>query len=319
MWSASDPRRGRARRALLALALALGLLLAGCGGGNGGGSDGGARGSNARGGGAGGSGEGGGEGGRGRQNVVVAWILDLGVEVPQYEDRDAFASLLDQDCASARDGASDGTVLWAAATACLAAETGDDVLWDDAEWAREDLPESTDGCMEEAALELLDRLLAAREENPGAQVTLGQPWDGEAAACPWAWELVPDSGPPGAEVEVYGEHLDLVYRIQISVGPDSPPDVLHLDVEFAVVDSTTLTFTMPRLDSLETQEDTTITLSIFSDSDKGEWGHQQGDFVYQGGLSGDAGETPPEESDGEVEDDGLDGDEPDQGNVAEDG
>lgn len=181
---------------------------------------------------------------------MLAWIADLGAGAPPGpEDEGAsYLALSELRCGEALNLAGTRSAVRAAATACLAAQTGSAQLWDSAMTQRAALPDGTEGCLDAGVLGALDRLLAAYAANPDVQIVLRTDAVEGRPPCPTDIAIAPTSGPAGTSVTITGAHLEYVTTVNVDLGGGD------VQQDFVDLGQQRLTVTMPAPDGAATAE-----------------------------------------------------------------
>lgn len=162
---------------------------------------------------------------------VIAWILSLGPSAPSGPSAfRAYDALVAANCDEVLNiaeelGEPSRSLYRATAQACLAAFEGQTELWEAAHLAAAEAGDGDGSCLDVAVRGLLDSLLEAHEEDPGAEFEAAT-GGGQALAapCPTITQLVPESGPPESQVRVIGTNLDVDLQVRMYHGPAAFPD-----------------------------------------------------------------------------------------------
>jgi hypothetical protein len=113
------------------------------------------------------------------------------------------------------------SVVEAAATACLAANTGDEDLWAEATSRRDDLRDADLNCLEVGVYGLLERLVDAHAADPDLPLTFERANGVGAPPCPTVSGLDPARGRAGDVVTITGKNLEFVTLVIVDFGDGS--------------------------------------------------------------------------------------------------
>ena len=160
-----------------------------------------------------------------KKKNVIAWILSLGAGSPPGPATAEFAAyqaLRRQQCDSALSLATDSgkvfSAIEAAATACLAAKSGDKDLWAQARAQRDDLADAGLDCLQAGVFALLDRLVDAHAAHPDRTFEFSTGGSRGAPPCPTVTGLEPAHGSAGQRVAIVGRNLQYVKLVIIDLG-----------------------------------------------------------------------------------------------------
>jgi hypothetical protein len=169
---------------------------------------------------------------------VIAWILSLGPGAPSGPPEfTAYRELQQGRCGAVFDRVGEldepaRTLYTGAAQGCLAALDGQVDRWPSAEAALDAVSGQTGAlsCMDEAAFDLLVRLVTAHREHPDRDVRASGGNGSQAPPCPVVGSLEPRSGLAGDTVRLSGEHLDRYDRVEVvdSNGLSTPAENVRL-------------------------------------------------------------------------------------------
>ncbi|TRW44308.1 IPT/TIG domain-containing protein [Georgenia yuyongxinii] len=211
---------------------------------------------------------------------VLAWIADLGAGAPPGpEDEGAsYLALSELRCGEALSLAGTRSAVKAAATACLAAQTGSAQLWESAVAQRAALPDGSEGCLDVGVLGALDRLLGAYAGSPGSQIVLRPDAAEGRPPCPTDITISPTSGPAGTPVTITGDHLEYVTTVIVDLGGG------NVQQDFVELGQRQVTVTMPAPSGAATAE-------VLVGVDPNEWQLGRATFTFEPGTDpGDGGD-----------------------------